>query len=913
MDKMDEPASPFAAHDKTNPHGNHTHPSPADVTFTTHVLDLFNADLSLDLRGLPGSDHVKDSDVYCPEVRRSKRSSRRTFDHLDVVSCWKNLSPKQTAEIREWEVVFKLALEDMVLDVLLGAFVAQLRESNERINEKSVIPEFSRFITKINRRIDIDVPRLVYDMLDEFYERQVTSKYDWFVSSGNLPGEVYKFLQTRDCFFDGFPLPSIEVDFILEQDRYRLSVIGNVKWGPPEIEFQDLPASLCPGEEYRVMPLYRDPDLGSSLGPRFISAPAQTVFYVKSAMIPLAWDGRAGAFRAIVPNPQRRMDPITRQRGILLEQGNDIQEENFVQGTTSTFQAGIVRYFPGNVRFEQTTRYSIELNIDLRARINTSTPRFSVPICEQEFPLIRVENVNDTEKAPKRSGSPCLEPFLEASRPGPQARTSSWLPSYSSTPASKCRRADSSNGQLENRKDGRTDGLRSPSPIKSDEPCILLGWDNSQSSSFDDDAAEGWRPHISRYNNWHPDHADNDEMQLEKHWFTHGINKCDKRLRSQGSCQTQYDSPKANCEPSSEERVKTAADILQYDDLPAPREEATYAAPQTHEKIDCLDSLRDHFFRDRSTTLLGNTQTTEPLSMLRIGAEDDSKMASRQHNVPQKRKAAERARTTAIKEAPSPVEIQSFPLGKIDDLNLELAAKRQRVGTRIDSGIGLLEPEVILSDDDHEITIGLGITTGSLGEAISSSPTRNWRTGWYKKLKDGRSEACKPRETSQASPKRLPAYKRAILPRRKGSLNTAFGSTENSSVSSANNSPVLENGPAMFKEVEGAKASPAPGAKEDAQPSDKSPELSEGPRKEDNIKPLVLDQEAIRQNYKEFLKKKEEDSQAKGVDDERKAMESILQADSSEDMDTSGSWNTEDDSRSSRTEIPGSNYSALLD
>lgn len=67
--------------------------------------------IDFQLRGLTDKKRSRATDIYCPEVRRSRFDGDATISHMDTVSCWKGLSLSQAAEIVTWEGIFCEALE----------------------------------------------------------------------------------------------------------------------------------------------------------------------------------------------------------------------------------------------------------------------------------------------------------------------------------------------------------------------------------------------------------------------------------------------------------------------------------------------------------------------------------------------------------------------------------------------------------------------------------------------------------------------------------------------------------------------------------------------------------------------------------------------------------------------------------
>jgi hypothetical protein len=291
----------------------------------------------------------------------------------------------------------------------------------------------SIFLANITRTIAVNAPKLIYNMIDMFYRDQSHFEYTWFKFSGNLPAALYNFLRTRDCFLDTFPFPSLEVSFSYKQSDSVLSILGEVNWQPPNISFPNLPVRLHTGAEYRIAPQYMEPDLGCKYSAGFARFDIEPEYSVTSKNIPVAWDSNLRCFRSMIPPNRQRQQPVEHLNG--LKKAMKIEE--------TRFSAKIVMHFPENVRFEQTTRYSIELEIDQSTKAPCVASRPCIPTHNVESEIANSptgETVN-LHLSPRSQESPIVGPNCRMSTP--YARVDSWLPSYTNTPLSKRGRKDS--------------------------------------------------------------------------------------------------------------------------------------------------------------------------------------------------------------------------------------------------------------------------------------------------------------------------------------------------------------------------------------------------------------------------------------------------------------------------------------
>jgi hypothetical protein len=111
----------------------HAHPTSNDVRDieTVDLQDLSNliykVPLDIVLSGLANEHSSPALAPIIPSVRRSPLTSG-AVQHLDIVSCWKNLSSSQTTELTMWEGLFKECLASQIKQHLQHSFAKRLKE-----------------------------------------------------------------------------------------------------------------------------------------------------------------------------------------------------------------------------------------------------------------------------------------------------------------------------------------------------------------------------------------------------------------------------------------------------------------------------------------------------------------------------------------------------------------------------------------------------------------------------------------------------------------------------------------------------------------------------------------------------------------------------------------------------------------
>jgi hypothetical protein len=81
--------------------------------------------LRIALRGFADEGLAPTSTLICPQVRRSQ-FSEESVQHLELVSCWKGLSPSQVLELTTWTRLFRECLGSQIKTRLQQHIVEQL-------------------------------------------------------------------------------------------------------------------------------------------------------------------------------------------------------------------------------------------------------------------------------------------------------------------------------------------------------------------------------------------------------------------------------------------------------------------------------------------------------------------------------------------------------------------------------------------------------------------------------------------------------------------------------------------------------------------------------------------------------------------------------------------------------------------
>ncbi|KAF1836078.1 hypothetical protein BDW02DRAFT_256683 [Decorospora gaudefroyi] len=369
----------------------HAHPSPDNATppaedekqqYLRHLLEGVVFDIQL--RGLAASPNGSAHSVHSPKVRRSD-FKQAAINHLDVVSCWKSVSNSQAVELILWERLFQQCLTSQIEDRFKHIVMTKMSKSKEPIDGIVLVPHLAQcFSVEHECPIDIDVTKLIRDMINTFYEyhpcETAVRNFRWSIGTGDIPGFVYNFLSTQDCIQNSAAGLCLFVNFSCHSYTIPvLTIVARVTWQPPDIGFDHLPKQIKLGEQYPIAPYRMRPLRGKNTS-NYKSYLEEVHYTVVQSPSPAYWDTEGSCFWLRAPDK--------------------MNEGTQAKVTKTQIKAHLVTHFPGNVRFERTSRYEIKIDV--------------VQSCH---PVVATNHQLQLPQTPK----------------------SPWVPSYSSTPLSKTR------------------------------------------------------------------------------------------------------------------------------------------------------------------------------------------------------------------------------------------------------------------------------------------------------------------------------------------------------------------------------------------------------------------------------------------------------------------------------------------
>lgn len=310
---------------------------------------LANVAFNAELCGLALHSNAPPFEMHYPRLRRSE-SKQQAIDHLDMVSCWKGISNAQALEITLWERLFQRCLASQVEDDLRCRAIVQLSKVRDGVKDDELLPFLLQSLhSEQSRLVEVNLPNLIHDMIDAFYDdhpiQTAARNFRWSLGSGDLPGFVYNYIATQDCFLRSSEGMYLSAEVTL--DCYTMpvvSVVARLRWQPPDIKFRPSPSQLGPRDQYIIAP-YRVPD--SSSYNRFSENVDYTVTRSTSMV---QWDSLREAFRAQAPDTMTTSETLV--------------------------QASMVTQFPNNVRFERTSRYIVKVEVVDRLQVDAMPDKY---------------------------------------------------------------------------------------------------------------------------------------------------------------------------------------------------------------------------------------------------------------------------------------------------------------------------------------------------------------------------------------------------------------------------------------------------------------------------------------------------------------------------------------------------------
>jgi hypothetical protein len=208
---------------------------------------------------------------------------------------------------------------------LRGFAIIHANRTLGHVDEDELLPFLIQTLPSDHKRlVEIDLPNLVYDMIDAFYtdhpSETAARNFRWSLGSGDLPSFVYNYITTQDCFLrtlEGLHLSvNVSIDCVTMP---VLAVSAYVAWQPPDIEFRSTALQHGPRGQndiaLRCEQIFGEP--GSSSYKRF---PNHVEFAVKQY----------------------------KTKG------------NIPTVAETLVQASTVTQFPEDVRFERVSRYAVK-------------------------------------------------------------------------------------------------------------------------------------------------------------------------------------------------------------------------------------------------------------------------------------------------------------------------------------------------------------------------------------------------------------------------------------------------------------------------------------------------------------------------------------------------------------------------
>jgi hypothetical protein len=288
--------------------------------------------------------------------------------------------------------------------------------------------------------VKVSMTDLVHGMISLLYNTLASEtlhrKFEWSLSSGNLPDFVFNIVRLQDCFRHTNDGSFVFFNLSHSYTVGDLTAFADLHWRLPRVTFSALSTRLVNGQMYRIIPHFADAGSGTTVCSGFSARKDDIMYSVIRSPLPLQWDFTHDCFHAPVLHDSpvcchyalgslftfQFADVVTQADGEVLETVLSVK-------ITTPFHAG--------TRFERVSRYNIKLEVDTEPYQNaveipgTHARRDWIPKDSEDYSAPWLD--------PRLQGlfrSPC-----NAAPSSLYSHSSPWIPSYTSTPLSKIRRS----------------------------------------------------------------------------------------------------------------------------------------------------------------------------------------------------------------------------------------------------------------------------------------------------------------------------------------------------------------------------------------------------------------------------------------------------------------------------------------
>lgn len=162
-------------------------------------------------------------------------------------------------------------------------------------NEALLIPRIVNLLSREHTlMVKVSMTDLVHEMISLLYNTHRSEtlhrKFDWSLSSGNLPDFVLKFVRTQDCFHHALDGSFVFFDSSYSYTVGNLTAFADLHWRLPRITFSALPTRLVNGETYRIIPHFADASSSATAYSGVSTRKDDITYSVTKSPLPLQWD-----------------------------------------------------------------------------------------------------------------------------------------------------------------------------------------------------------------------------------------------------------------------------------------------------------------------------------------------------------------------------------------------------------------------------------------------------------------------------------------------------------------------------------------------------------------------------------------------------------------------------------------------
>jgi hypothetical protein len=172
-------------------------------------------------------------------------------------------------------------------------------------NEALLIPRIVNLLSREHVLMaKVSMADLVHEMISLLYNTLPTDtlhrRFEWSLSSGNLPDFVFNVIRTQDCFHHTCDGSFVFFDLSNSYTVGDLAAFADLHWRLPRVTFSALPTRLVNGQMYHIIPHFVDASSDATVCNGFSARKDDITYSLTRSPLPLQWDFTHDWFHAPV-------------------------------------------------------------------------------------------------------------------------------------------------------------------------------------------------------------------------------------------------------------------------------------------------------------------------------------------------------------------------------------------------------------------------------------------------------------------------------------------------------------------------------------------------------------------------------------------------------------------------------------